>query len=419
MDGGEPVENKVEAFDVWHYFSRDLYEPFMRSRLDFSGRLQVDALEKSIALTFKAVPLLSCVFKVDNGVPKWQSRPFKGEDALDVVKVLGASVADRYLTGSIDISSQPQLKVFLLRGQYSDSLGVIMSHMICDGAGFKKYLYLLADIYSAIARGDAPTVPPPLPRGSEPLFSGLGLKDKWQIAKSRYSAYAPIRDIPKKPATQQPVRAHLVRVTIPPKDFSYLKSMAKAEGATVNDALMALFARAISDTHCLECVRFPATMDLRKFIPEGTSYGIGNYSSNCMCSFKIKSRSPFLGTLKDVSRQMAVHKKSPAVLKSVLLWEFAFKALPYPILKKVYDRVIIYPRFSFTNVGILDEKRLSFGGLPIRSACMTGTIKKTAYTQMSVSTFKGACTLCCNIIGTDEKRAATEKLLKQVAKGYM
>ena len=61
-----------------------------------------------------------------------------------------------------------------------------MNHMICDGAGFKDYLYLLAELYTGLER-DAEYSPELQsgPRNAGQLFAGMNMREKLKILFSK------------------------------------------------------------------------------------------------------------------------------------------------------------------------------------------------------------------------------------------
>ncbi|MBE6821964.1 hypothetical protein [Caproiciproducens sp. LBM24188] len=155
-------------------------------------------------------------------------------------------------------------------------------------------------------------------------------------------------------------------------------------------------------------------MDLRRYLPNNHSFGISNLTSNYLYTVTIRSGDPFHVTAKQVAEQIKQQKSSLACLKSILMAEFAFHAIPFRILEKQFDRLFKIPVLSYTNLGILDRTRLSFAGLQITDAYMTGAVKQVPYFQIAISTFGGACSISCNLYGTPGDKEEIGRFLSDV-----
>lgn len=93
-----------------------------------------------------------------------------------------------------------------------------------------------------------------------------------------------------------------------------------------------------------------------------------------------------------------------------------FKAEAWDILQFLFKAKKINESFSnapiaFTNIGVLDKSRLTFGRVNITQAYMTGSIKYTPYFQLAVSTFDDQATLSVNLYGTQSDRYKVSRFL--------
>jgi NRPS condensation-like uncharacterized protein len=409
---------KVEIFDIWQYFAKPGYEPLIRCRIDFANHIDADILKKAVTLSFNAIPLISCRFDDTSRRPRWIEKKFTGDDIVHLVNAHHDT--DEQITGllasDIDFATEPQLKLYLVRRNDGDTLCAIINHMICDGAGFKEYLYLLSKLYSDCkSRGDAP-VPEYNSRGIKPLFADITLAEKIRIMRSSYDAYdSSITTEQAGVAFEEGADSPFMQTrAIAPDDFAKIKNFAAQNGVTVNDMLMTAFARAFCSDTGTDKIKFSCTMDLRKYIPAGEKHGICNLSTNCMCGISVRENDPFASTLKQVFEQMQSHKSNDNILKSVMLWNLAVHLLPYRFLERNYNKVVTYPIISFTNLGIISRESLCFEDSPIKSAYLTASIKAAPHLQMTVSTYGDSCTLGCNIYGADCDKKWVEQLLDGV-----
>ena len=392
------MKYKVETFDRWQYLCGKSYQydPLIRCRIDFDGHIDADLLIRAITLSLQTIPLIGLCFDGGGLKPRWVDKGFSGKD---IVRIVGApknadSLILQCFSDNIDFAAEPQLKVFVIREDEKDTLCVTISHIVCDGAGFKRYLYLVSDLYTKLQSGDRLPTQSFEPRGTKPLFAGVGLKEKIHILRSDMGAYITAENQVQKGIDLGSGEAlvYMKRRILSKAHFFALKAYAKAHGTTLNDGLMALFARAFCKGTGAERVMIPSTMDLRKLIPPDKSYGITNYSSGCMCDISVDADDTLAATIQQVSEQMRIHKTGNVILKSVLLWNI-FARFPYPTLKRLYPKIIKQPIVSYTNLGIIDAKLLKFGDLTIREAYLTPAIKPRPYFQLNVSTYDNRCTL--------------------------
>ncbi|MDR1060930.1 MAG: WS/DGAT domain-containing protein [Clostridiales bacterium] len=419
------MKYKAEIFDIWQNLWKTVYEPLIRCRIDFAGRVDLRVLKRAVDLSIQTIPLMACCFSDSRNRPRWVEKNFTSEDMVRVFEADGADDADeqaaRLFSADFDASKEPQLKILLVRRARGDSICAIVSHIVCDGVGVKEYLYLLAGLYAALEAGGPVSIPPFLPRGLQPLFKGVKLGEKMRMLRSKHETHGFANNKEQQGAgfdknSREP-RMETRRVS--GEDFEALKSRAKTSGATVNDILMALYARAFCKNAGAEKIMLPSTMDLRKFMPAGESFGIGNCAGICMCHISVRAGDSLADTLSQVSGQMRRHKAGNAILKSVLLWGLAVRFLPYASLKRNFTKIVAMPLINYTNIGIIDRDLLRFGNLPVENAYMASPVKPGPYLQITASTYDGRCTLSCNFFGSgaDAKwaNALLDDMLAEIA----
>ena len=409
------VRLRVEPFDLWHYFSRRLFEPLVRLRVDLAGRLDAEALAAAVELSAATVPLVGCGFAGGDRRPRWVPRP----GALhEVVRVVERTPPDDVLAASVDVERGPQLTITLVRDGDRDTLCAVVNHMLCDAADFMRYLAGLNRLYGAIVAGRVPEPEPWRPRGSRAALSGLGPVRRWHALRSRFDAYDEgTAGAPGRPEFRHgDGPAHLLTWEVPEETFTAARAAAKRRGATANDLLLAAFAHAWAVSTGTSRVTLPSTIDVRPFLAPGREPGITNLSSNALCSVDVAPGSSVLGLLPQVTAQMAVHKRGDGALRSVMMWDLAVAALPYRYLSSHFTRLLTFPAVTFTNMGVLAEPTVDFG-VPVRAAHLSTAVKPSPFFQLSVSTFRGAPTLSANIAGDDDAAARSTEILSATAQG--
>lgn len=395
---------RAEAFDIMQNFYRTAHEPLIRCMMCFSGQLDADALLRAVDLSVAAVPPLACRF--DSETHSWKENGFSAKNILQVVSERESNTAEKLLLSKINFEHEPQLKLFLVRGETDDTLCVIISHLVADGAGFKQYLYLLAELYSRCVENPVyHTAPQPGDRTLGQLLRGYSFREKKSIFTAKpemlredASEFPPLKGDGKRP--------FVVRCVLEKDLLATAKAYGKSRNASINDLLLTAFVRAVSGWTGSSHIEFPCPVDIRKYLKDRESCGICNMTSNYLCKADIPAGELFDGTLRNISEHMTVQKKNLACLKGPALLNVLFHILPYSILHGLFSKLFVIPVVSYTNMGILDEKRLFFAGVKVRDAFLSTAVKHAPYFQVAVSTWQGNCSLCSSFYGTpdDEKQ---------------
>ena len=411
------ANNNLEAqpFDCMQYFYGATQEPLIRCFTRFKGHLNEGALKQAVQLSISAVPLISCCF--DEKAHCWRKHGFTADSIVHLVKVHNedGSAARKLLLSAIDRTCEPQLKIFLVRDEKSDTLCVLINHMVSDGAGFKEYLYLLADLYSKCEKGTGcHAKPQPFgKRNLNQLLHNLSFKQKLGILFATAQTHKP------DPAMILPLKGDLsnpfvVIRRIEKEPFARIRSFAKSSHASVNDMLLAVYIRVLHRVTGCADITVPCPVDLRKYKKSGQTCGICNLTGNYSCHVDMASGEPFGDTLKKVSAQMRAQKESDACLKGPMLYHMMFHILPFGVVRKLFYKISPVPVTSYTNLGIISDDKFRFGGLAIEDAFISTAIKHVPYFQLSVSTYGGCCTLTSSLYGTGEDRKTVEDFLSQM-----
>ena len=308
----------------------------------------------------------------------------------------------------------PQLKIHILRSKSGDNLCIIINHMLCDGADFKELLYLLSSIYSGLNHN--PSYKPSYMLGSRSavqIINTFNLKSKAKILSQKYglsrhddSIVFPLEGDRKTP--------FIVTHTLGQEKLKMIKAYAKLYGATVNDAILAAYIRALHKTLPGRTTSIQCVLDLRKFLPDKKSKGLCNLTSNLVCDIGPNIGDNFNETLIKVKQAMDIEKSNVSSLHLIMLLEGIFRIMPYKISKFMVLKGYHNPPFAMSNIGIIDHARLTFDNIQIKSAFMTGSIKYNPYFQLALSTFKGELTLSVAFHGTLADKEKIDDFLSTV-----
>lgn len=409
------MNQKMKSFELMQYFYRSVHEPLIHGFFHLSAHLDEQVLSNVVTLSASAVLLIFCTCTVRKGRPRWERKAFSGKNVVRVVPAgaNGQIQAEALITSSIQIDSEPQLKIFLVRETSSDTLCIIMNHMVCDGTGFQEYLYLLSSLYTNLMSNKSYSAAlQELPCGTGQLFGGFSMVEKSKILFSTYDLSAQ-----KKQAVYrlQGDQNHPFIMThrIGAEDLIQIKKDAKQHGTTINDMILCAYARTIAHQTGERHIVIPCPVDLRKYQPKA-EHAICNLTSNYICSVDVNNHSSFYENLIHISEQMKQQKQSKACLKSVILLETAFHLLPFRLLQSIFPKVFTIPVLSYTNLGRLNSEKLIFSEVTVKDGYLTGAVKFVPYFQIAASTFGDEMTLSCNLYGTLQDQKQVSDFLAQI-----
>lgn len=411
---------KAEAFDIMQFFYGKAHDPLIHCYVEFSEHINEKLLKKAVTISMDAVPQIGCCFDNKSKNPYWKKQDFTGEDIVKVVNCdSNREEWMNYLSSTIDFMNEPQLKIFLLRYHKSDSMCIIISHMICDGAGFKEYLYLLAKLYTELYCDNNKKIElMAYSRSTKLLFKQFNFREKISIIMSKYS-------IPKEKQQLKLLfegdenNPLFITYKITEENFKVMKEFSKKKNVTINDIIIAAYARLLNRKTGIEQVIIPCPVNLRKYLVKNQKHGICNLTSNYICDIRVEKNCSFYDILSQVSQQMKIQKENNNCLKSIIMLETVFKIVPFNILEKNFHKVFTIPFTSFTNLGVIDEKQMCFGNIDIKDVYITGAIKHTPYFQIAISTYNNICTLSCNLYGTSNDKLLITNYLEEMIEDVM
>jgi NRPS condensation-like uncharacterized protein len=404
---------KAEALDVLQYFYGSVHEPLVRCIVRFEGHIDEEVLKNAFDLSSEALPVIKCRFDCSGGRPCWRYEGYPASAAVQLMEAEGdpAELAKRLAVAAMDIFSEPQVKLYVARGKETDALAVVMNHMVCDGTGFKEYLYLLCRLYTALAQNAAYSERfEPKDRGERAMLQSFSPGEKMRILRLR-SQLDKQKNGLAVPFAGDKAAPFIETRRIGCDVLGRAKAFAKRNGATLNDVFLTAYARLLASETGVGRIVLPCPVDLRRFIKKGREMGIGNLTSNYILDITLEPDEPFAETLKKTALQMSRQKEGAECVKPVMLYTLAFRILPFGLLQKFFAGSFTIPAVSYTNLGILDDKKFRFGDTAVSDAVITGAVKYVPYFQISISTFKENCTLSSNLYGTAEDREKIKGLL--------
>lgn len=412
---------KAELWDKIQYLFRNYYDRMMHGVLYMDGKIDEKIMKQSIAYLLEKIPVLRSVYVASPIKPYWAVKEGDFSDiALELIE-LGEdddqeSVIDKFITSRFESDAAPQFRAKIIRGE-KDVLAIIVNHQCFDGADFKLFLYKLVEIYNDImAGGDGRLEIKDGTRANDQVYSSMTPEDQ-KIAKGMMKNVSKTKHQIAFPFTedQEHAKAMMVKNHISPETFDKMKAYGKKYDSTVNDVILAAYFRALYHLIHLnenECVTIPCMTDLRRHIEGGQTYGFTNLTCLIPCTID-KVGPTFSATLKKVHGEMERFKKDRFIgLGGIPLLELAYRIAPSSIAELLIKAGYTNPYIGMSNIGIIDDKKLSFGNTKVEDAFLTGAIKYKPYMQVALTTFKKRVTLTICIYGNQSDRAIIEKFFK-------
>lgn len=386
----------------------------LHSVIWFDSHIDEDCLKKAVSISANSFPIIKSRFVQDSSVrvPYWEECGFSADDMVKLVETDDIErKINKLIVYKIDEHKGPQLRVWIIRGRENDALCTVLNHMTADAGGFREYLYLLSSIYSALKENPDYVCSRKMgSRNMRQIFKRFSLKDRLKIltTSAQLSKYDNGSSIDFEGDNSNPF---IVRHKISRDKFLFMKDFSKKNGGTVNDALLAVYVRALFKVFNMKRVPLPCPVDLRKYLPGKKTEGIANYISNMICDVECSSSDSFKDTLLKVKKCMDKEKDSFSCLNGPFMLQMAYDVLPYNLFKKTVYKSFSNPPLAMTNIGVIDKKKLVFKGMNVTDAFISGSIKFKPYFQIAVTTFDNEVTLTVNFHGTQNDKKKIENFL--------
>lgn len=367
--------------------------PLLYCHMEVTGHLDIQRLKKAVQLTSHYVPEIFYIYNFKQG--RFLDMGMTAEDTL----MFGKDIS------LWDLSKKPQLQINICRQEKQDMVTVGMSHILTDGEGFLQYLYLLSQLYNE------PSLNLELKNHRElaPLLENIHIqKQSEQTKRGKGKRVLPLRNYSKD------THCFCLRSRISEEDFLLLHEKAQKSHATLNDVFMTAYARVIARMKSMDTVIIPCPADLRKF-SYTDKLTIANMTGIYRrITIEIDPQSSFDEILSQVHIEMKLQKSRYRCFAGIPLLNWAFHKVPRPLLGQIIKANYRILPVSYTNIGQIDHKSLSFKDCHITDCCITGTYRHAPDFQLSISTFRNVCTLNCTLAGQPGDDTTGQYILEQV-----
>lgn len=366
----------AQPLDLMQFINSKYHEPFIHEKIEFTEPLNAERLIVAIIKLADVFPILKC--RYDFGKNEFIENEHFSVHSLFFADGDESALQD-ILTESLDTNKV--LIKFTLSG---NCLVVTASHLICDGNGFKQLLYLFCDFYNGKDTGEYDAL---MNRNFSEIFAGCGVKTSMLKMMAAALGGYKNRKIYEKSESEN---VSVVERTIGQKTMAAVYKKAKSQGATLNDVFMTAYARAQHKLYGREKVNVPCTSDLRKYAQK--EVGIANLTGTLNLNIKIKEVEPFTKTLSAASAAMRKQKASGNDIAGPALLVRKYETTALEKFLKMYGGMSTSPFCDYSNLGVIDEKRLAFDGTQVINAVGYGGLQKAPYFMLAVSSWQGATT---------------------------
>lgn len=384
-----------ESMDFFECENSNRLSPLIHCHTEITGNFSIGRLKNAIHLSSQIVPEILCSFAFAKG--QFINRHFTAEEVI-VWDTAGLQW---------NLSQSTQLKIYVKQqAPAKTELIIAISHLLADGAGFVQYLYLLAALYN----GSCPTPAPRNHRDIAPLIKGIRVgKPTPRMQQSKKTTMRPLRNY--STGTQR----YCLQSVISAGHLLAIRQKAKSCDASLNDAFMAAYAHAIAQTQNIETVILPCPADLRRFSPAPCGLTVANMSGTYgRLAITVRPRQPLAATIAQVHAEISLQKSRRLCFAGIRALQFIFRKIPNSVTKKIIQAVYFMPPISYTNIGAIDSQKFTFQDAHIEKCFLTASYRQPPDFQLTISSFKGCCTLNSTLIGGPEDAKTGQHILEQV-----
>lgn len=396
---------KGEPLNILHTIDLNKLYPIVRCQLLLDQPLQIERLKSALVTVGRVIPELFAGYDLQTN--EWRIPKL---DPDQLIHPLSETINVDAL--KIDLEAGPQLHIYLQDTEtHGQKVTFVISHILTDGAGFKQFLYLLADVYN---RG---------PIASENIQNHMDIEG----LKQRL-AHRPTRTI--KPSDHPAKPLYLPKLASPTTDKTYcaktrtltkvetqaLKTWSKNHGVTLNDIFMATYGQLMQSYADVPEITLACPTDMRQYLPDAMQHQLRIQNSTARYNLALANdwTQPLPQTIQAVHAQMAHLKKEQQYLQSVeQLVQLAESASITELRKVVQQNYSVRP-IAYTNFGIIDAQRLKFDGCKIQKCIFTGSFRIAPAFQVAFSTFDDRLLFGFNMIGTAAEIRFGNTILQQL-----
>jgi NRPS condensation-like uncharacterized protein len=408
-----PQRIPAEVVDQFVYGLKTVTVPLIHLTVDFEAPVDRGRLVRALRLLLDAEPVLGCRF-VPRPIRPYFDRVSAGElDRLELLResdgglVQGRHPVESFLAEEPDLGAEPQLKALILPRNGGERLVLKISHLVADGGGSKEIGYRLASIYRQLEdRPKLKVVPNHGSRGILQVCRHLPASSVarllWRSVTDSVSVRRPYRSLryPMSRLDARPMSFEVRRFS--GARFAALDSFRRRTRATINDLLVTAMLRAwvrMLGEDAPGAYRLLVTVDLRRYIPGRVGAAPANLSSFLIIDLGRDLGRSFTETLARAKTLLDAAKADLPGLPFMLGSLAAALPMPFFLLPTLGWLVMTGGAVTgnqppaLTNAGLIDRRKLDFGGPAVANAELTVPASLSPHVVTCASGFGGSATL--------------------------
>lgn len=408
--------------DQWNYLLSTIWDQMIHLVIRFDGCLDEPRLHAAIGEVMVAEPLTAMRF-TESQSPWYQ--PVDPEKMSRVYSVLrtgdGDGALQELLSVPTDPLTGPMVRIRLVRSD-TDLLCISVNHTISDAYGVKSLGSLIARLYCARATLASFR---PVKNTHDRSFRGvlrLFPEDVREEALITFGGQKEVWNVPARSFARADPRYNSVRIA--PGILTALKTRARECGVTVNDILLSAYFLTLTE-FIPECkgkmLPVLTSIDLRRYLSPDAFPSLANLSVAFEVPLRVQPGTSLSPLVRQVHDSMAERKSGHAGVGAAEQICRNFSAGYYGVKELLARnaretracRLLKNPFFS--NLGIIPDSVLAFGGPPVREAFMLPPIEYPPGFGLGASTCQGSLFLSAGFCGRSLPIDFVPSFLKRMA----
>jgi NRPS condensation-like uncharacterized protein len=415
-----PEKRAIEITDAIQFFLRSNADQQMRFVIKFDQQIDFKVLKDAARLTVYQEPIFSYTYKETDSKVYWQKQDeISADQLIDIVETTDNPDIEisKFLTTTVSPFEFPLVKLRVIRYNQKDVLCINMNHTPTDGSGLKEFAGILANNYTRLVenpdyvcqandKGD---------RSIKQVTDHFSLRQKLNFIKQGFKRPPPSLtwsfdwEKSDNDNINQFAFAKLSSGT-----FDRIKSFGKSHNATVNDIIIAAFARAFVQTrqnNTTASKPLIVPVDLRKYIKPGHKSAICSLTGSMIVNLGREIGNSFEETLQKTVNETSYKKSIHAEMNMLSQLLVLNRLMPYRKLKESMMQRKMSPIPLITNIGIINADDIDFNHIRIEESYATGVVSYGNYFTMGYSTFNKEMTFSVGFCGNEIQKQKVNNFL--------
>ncbi|TDN99802.1 condensation domain-containing protein [Sunxiuqinia elliptica] len=413
--------------DWFNYIARGLSSnALIQYVIRLDGEIDYALLSQAVLRSIQVEPVLGCRFQEEELQPVWTPVAFEPESLCWLVETNDIQKEiDCFLSQELDAAQEPPIKLCLIKDNKQNVIVVKLNHAVCDGAGSKYFLRLLANSYTQLCQKEA-VVPAEnkLPRNTQAFYEALGIQEPQSYFDPKKAELSSSWGFPVEDGeTATPVFSHQL-LRLGKTDFLRIRQFAKEHQYSINSVLMAAYYLALREvlTPAERANELQFTVDLRSYLPADSQQTICNLSAILNADLPTPNAdfSVMVGLVeKAVKTALASDGLVHGTIGGDLAGTFGFQATA-DFFKADWTNILETGKCTpmISNLGRLDASPTSFGEITISDLYLVSPAFYAPAFMLGVSTYEDVLTVCASYYNPGISHEHIQKLLA-IMKNYL